>query len=293
VAGRTLKGASVADSPSAVSSFEGTDDQLLAAALGWKVTSWKRALEEALRHLPPNLAGRMLLEVGTGPHGLSLLFSRLGCRVVCADRRMDYTRESIAVHQRHGIHCLHFLTDARRLALRPRSFDMVVMKSVLGGIYSQAGREGVMATLGSVREVLRPGGAFIALEQLDGGIATRLGRRIRYPSRRWHYFRIQELDPGTPESLLRGFDAVQLMPVTLLSHNMEEWLPHRHPLVRAATRLDRVLEPLVPANWKHLVAIVATAPAAGMDGAPSASVNSESTATPSAFYARSTRTAMP
>jgi SAM-dependent methyltransferase len=249
--------------PTAASLLDRTDPELVAAAMGWKVASWTRALREALAHLPADLTGKAVLEVGGGAYGLNLLMARLGCRVVCTDRRLDFTREAIALHGRHGLACAHVMTDAKRLALRPASFDVVVMKSVLGGIYSQAGREGALECLAEVRRVMRPGGTLIALEQLLGDPLTRVLRRVRFPDRRWHYFTAQEFTLGAATSLMDGFDEVTWRAVTLSSHNAEDWLSHRNPLVRVAVALDQVVEPLVPRDWKHLIAVVARVGAAG------------------------------
>ena len=242
----------------AVTVLEATDPSLRAAGIGWKVASWTRALNEAFRHLPADLNGKTLAELGVGPAGLTLFLGALGCRVLCLDRRLDFSKESRELHRRHGVTCEHVLTDARRLTLPARSLDVVVMKSVLGGIHSEFGREGALACVASVRETLKPGGTLVALEQLKGDPLTRALRRVKYPTRRWHYFEVAEFTPGSPASLVEGFARVETRALTVTSHAAEDWLGHRSPLVRAAVGLDRLIEPLVPPNWRHLISVVAT-----------------------------------
>jgi SAM-dependent methyltransferase len=242
----------------AVTVLDATDEALRATGIGWKVASWSRAMREAFRHLPADLGGKTLAELGVGPAGLNLFLGGLRCRLLCLDRRLDFSTESRALHRRHGVACEHVLTDARRLTFPPASLDVVVMKSVLGGVHSEFGREGALACIASVRDVLKPDGVLIALEQLKGDPMTRWLRRIKYPTRRWHYFEVAEFTPGTSVSLLEGFARVETRALTVTSHSAEDWLGHRSPIVRAAVGLDRLIEPVVPPNWRHLISVVAT-----------------------------------
>jgi hypothetical protein len=245
--------------PNAAAVLDATDDRLRAAGIGWKVASWTRAMREAFQYFPGDLRGKTLVELGGGRSGLNLFLGSLGCRLLCFDRRLDFSKECRELHHRHGVTCEHVLSDARRLALPRASVDFVVMKSVLGGVYSEFGRDGALACVASVREVLKPGGAMIALEQLRGDPMTGWLRRVKYPSRRWHYFTIEEFTPGSPESLIEGFAQVRCKAMTVTSHSAEDWLGHRSPLVRGAVAMDQVIEPMVPPNWRHLISVVATA----------------------------------
>ena len=104
---------------------------------------------------------------------------------------------------------------------------------------------------------LRSGGICILMEQLKSDPVSRWLRDHKFPWRKWHYFSKRDFVSATKPALMDDFEQVEVKCVTLLTHTLEQWFPHRSALVRIAAVMDRLIERLVPANWKHLVAVIA------------------------------------
>ncbi len=227
-------------------------------AFDWKVASWSRLFKEMSLMIENKATDRRVLEIGANNGELSLYFSMLGCQVMCSDINATYVVRARQLHGTWGQHCAYFAADMRVLPLRSGSFDLVIMKSVLGGIYSRDGRDTACGSLTEIHRVLRKGGYCILLEQLEGDPLSRWFRSKRFPTRNWHYFRTGEFNTADASSLLQqGFEKVHVRCLTLLSHILEERLSSDTALVRMACALDRVLERIVADDWKHLIGVVA------------------------------------
>lgn len=236
------------------------EDQLKRLTFDWKVASWNRLFTEVLSSLNDDLTEKTVLEVGANKGGLSLFFSLRGCKVVCSDVRPDYVAVARRLHSAWIRRCAYLATDLRALPLRSGVVDLVVMKSVLGGVYASGGEEAVVAGLTEVHRVLRGGGSCLLLEQLEGDPLSRWLRSRVFPSRQWHYFSTDEfleMNGGVSAMFRGGFRQVQWRCGTFLSHVLEEKLPPEAKLVRLACVVDRLIERFIPDNWKHLIGVVA------------------------------------
>src|SRR5690348_12125044 len=101
-------------------------------AVGWDATTWSRAL----RYWDHMLGQSPLraLEIGARSGGLSLWLAWRGHDVVCSDYP-DVTDEARTLHGRHQVagRIVYQSLDATEIPLRDE-FDLVVFKSVLGGV---------------------------------------------------------------------------------------------------------------------------------------------------------------
>jgi cyclopropane fatty-acyl-phospholipid synthase-like methyltransferase len=158
--------------------MSGRDDLALERCLEWRPLDWapaaRAAIESARDLLVP---GASLLEVGFQTGMMALHFAnRFGVRVTGYDADPAAVGKANANAVRHGLsgsvefnHCRP--EETTRIA---GSFDVVFMKSVLVFARDPATYR---SWLEWVRSVLRPGGAFIALENGRGEVLTRLYRR--------------------------------------------------------------------------------------------------------------------
>ena len=185
----------------------------MADIVGWDVRTWSRAVECWERAVAEQEArlGRPLdvLEIGAGPGGPSLWLTLRGHRVVTSN--LDNT-ELLArpLHERYGVAERIDYRDLDVVAGLPYrdAFDVVVFKSVLGGL---GGDDPQLArrALAELRAALRPGGLLLWAENLRGTLLHRAARWAAYRIRRartWHYLALRRLR----ELLAGAFEDVEL-----------------------------------------------------------------------------------
>lgn len=181
-------------------------DDIVNAILEWDVHNWSRALHRWHRQIP-DLHGKQGLEIGARNGGLSLYMAWRGARVICSDLAPPGQRAR-DLHGRFSLQddIRYLAADATQLPFADRSLDLVMAKSVLGGIGSHGRREQQVAALAEIHRVLRPGGSFYLAENLLATpVHQYLRRRFVSWGRRWRYLEFSEL-----MSLLATFTEVDL-----------------------------------------------------------------------------------
>jgi ubiquinone/menaquinone biosynthesis C-methylase UbiE len=218
----------------------------------WDVASWSRALELWDARLP-TAKDLQALEVGARHGGLSLYLALHDFRVVCSDRGGP-SDKAHQLHARHGVadRVTYADADATRLPFADDEFDIVAFKSVLGGIGGANGAAGQQQALDEMWRVLRPGGLLLFAENTSASALHRVLRRTLVPwGARWRYASGVEL-----VNMLSQFVNVQTEYAgTLATFGRSE---RQREMLH---RVDRVLDPLVPARWKYIVIGAATKPA--------------------------------
>jgi SAM-dependent methyltransferase len=221
-------------------------DELLADVVGWDVGTWSTPVRFWERVVEPMGGPLDVLEVGAGPGGPSLWLALQGHRVVTSN--LD-NAEALArpLHERHGVvdRVEYRNLDVANLPYE-NQFDLVVFKSVLGGI-PHGGREQQRAAVAQLHKALKPGGRLIFAENLRGSPLHKLGRRLAYRRRGvpiWRYVTLGDL-----RAFLRDFREVQLEVTGVLAlFGTSE--PRRRSLAKADQRFwNRV----VPPSWHYVV----------------------------------------
>jgi SAM-dependent methyltransferase len=214
--------------------------------LGWDAANWSACL----RFWEPHLSGGHgdCLELGCGPGGISLWLALKGHRVVCS----DLIAPSQAIrdwHRRCGAaDCIRYETvDATNISCEAQ-FDIVVIKSVLGGIWAYKGLRGLRQSLRQIHTALKPGGKLLFAENLR---ATPLHMFCR------SYFLARDSAWKYPTAtmilrLLRDFSAVE--------YRLSGFLGTfgRSERQRAMlSYVDRVIVPVLPQRWRYIMSGVA------------------------------------
>lgn len=139
--------------------------------------------------------------------------------------------------------------DATRIPYES-AFDIVVFKSVLGGIGRDGAFERQRAAVASMYRALRPGGRLLFAENLRASPLHRsLRRRFTAWGSRWRYITIDEM-----REFLEPFASVRIA-----SAGFFATFGRSEPQRTALSVLDRVaFSAIVPPAWRYIVYGVAT-----------------------------------
>lgn len=195
----TRKYASV---PAARAGEYGVDD-----FVEWDVVNWAKALSFWKRQAGAMLPGADVLEVGCRDCGISLWPLSAGARhVVCTDLGGP-SQTAVDRHERYLVsgRVEHCDVDVTRMPFRDQ-FDVVIFKSVLGGIGGAGGSEGQRQAVAQMHAALRPGGVLLFAENMvSSPIHGLLRRRFVTWGDRWLYVDLPSL-----AAFLAPFERVEL-----------------------------------------------------------------------------------
>jgi SAM-dependent methyltransferase len=220
---------------------QGYSREQLRDCLQWDISTWKHGIYywDAIlerhrpggleRHPPGGLEVRppggpepQALELGARDGGLSLYLARKGMRVVCSDLQgpSQFARE---LHARHGVSGLvsYEAVNATDIPFEEGRFDVVVFKSILGGIGSSLNYGAIQAALGEMWRVLKPGGLLLFAENQRGSSFHQKARRLFVPwGKTWYYPSMAEL-----EELLAVFSRSEIRSYGFLSCVKKDFPP--------------------------------------------------------------------
>jgi len=182
-----------------------TSAETIRTAFAWDVTNWSRAMD--IWEQPLSQSGPLkALELGGREGGLSLLAASFGHHVVCSDLENP---ESIAHsgHEQAGVsdRITYQAIDATQIPYE-NAFDLILFKSILGGIGRDNHPEKQAQTIASIYRALKPGGYLLFAENLRGSAMHRQLRKTFQPwGNSWRYLTQDEL-----KSLLESFSKVKM-----------------------------------------------------------------------------------
>jgi len=202
--------------------MEYSRDQLT-AYLEWDIDTWGHALrywDEVLDGQP--VCYEKALELGARNGGLSLYLAEKGMRVACSDLNGPTPQAHELIGQHGFTDYVSFESvDATAIPYVDDSFDVVVFKSVLGGIGMACGLEGIRQAVREIHRVLKPGGLLLFAENLEGSRLHRQARRRFVPwGRSWLYPTM-----GQIKDLLAVFDESELRSYGFFSCFKKDFAP--------------------------------------------------------------------
>lgn len=167
--------------------------------IGWDIVNWSKSFDFWDTHLDIKDKGYQCLELGARQGGLSLWLALNNNQVICSD--VSYTDQqheldkTIALHKNHG--CENNITyesiDASNIPYE-NHFDLVVFKSVLGGVSIGSEKRLEQQAIDSIYNSLKPGGKVVFIENLEGSFLHMYARKkfVGWGSK-WHYLKLDEL----------------------------------------------------------------------------------------------------
>lgn len=164
----------------------------------WDVKAWSTALpfwEQKIKGIPTGKA----LELGGRQGGLSLWLATRGFNVICSDlSESEVTAKPL--HQKYQLTSISYADiDATAIPFQDH-FDVIVFKSIIGGIGRFGGMELQQQTFDSIYNALKPGGYLLFAENL---IASPLHQFLRKKFVKWgdtwRYVSLDELRIFTKE----------------------------------------------------------------------------------------------
>jgi ubiquinone/menaquinone biosynthesis C-methylase UbiE len=162
----------------------------------WDIRNWSKSLNYWLKESTLDLVNSTALEIGSRNGGLSLWLAKQGCKVTCSDVTgpSDKARH---LHQKHGIHHLveYRDIDATNIPYENEAFDIVVFKSVLGGIGYNNNKEAQCKAINEIYRVLKPGGELFFAENLVASpLHVMLRKYFTNWGSTWRYPTINEIE---------------------------------------------------------------------------------------------------
>ena len=174
------------------------DNRLVRLAFGWNYKSWSHAFKVSNFQLPNRLD--RILEIGASRHSIvSLIFDGLASEIVISyytdDQREGVEQYLASVRQRYHLKSKYVLEKIDATSVEG-SFDVVIMKSVLGGLFRQNSStiSDVTDFIGSlISRTVKPEGLLISI---DNGKSILESTLSRFGARKnqWRFFIKSELN---------------------------------------------------------------------------------------------------
>ena len=214
----------------------------------WDVHNWSQALDFWTAHVDLNTGKMECLELGGRQGGLSLWLASKGHKVVCSD--LDSPEEYASkLHSKYPFADLikYEAIDATRIPYE-NQFDLVVFKSILGGISRGGNHPRKQESVDQIYKALKPSGKLLFAETLEASSLHKYHRKkfIKWADD-WNYLKYSDL-----AHLFHEFENVKFQTVGFFgafgrSEGQRNFLG----------KIDSLLKPFLPKQKRYIVFVIA------------------------------------
>lgn len=168
--------------------------------LEWDYFAWGEALKFWNKLLPSDLSGMKVLELGGRDGGLSIFFAEKGANVTCSDVN-GVSEKAILKHKDLGLNNIDYkIINAVDIPYE-REFDIIVFKSVLGGVGYRNNTNAQKMALKECHKALKADGMLLFAENSTGSLLHRLLRKFFVKwANDWNYTSAEELNSMMSEA---------------------------------------------------------------------------------------------
>jgi SAM-dependent methyltransferase len=219
------------------------DKQLMRDIVQWDIQSWSKAIlfwDKKIDWSSVNTC----LELGAREGGLSLWLALKNKQVICSDIVISKEAEQLHLKYKVADKIEYETIDAAGIPYEDY-FDVIVFKSVLGGIGKNNNYRLQEQAVNEMYKALKPGGKLLFAENLRLSVLHDVIRKIfRQWGSKWRYVSLQEIN-----TLMKKFSTVDIATTGFLSvFGKNE--PQREILAAVD---EQLFNKLVPQRW-HCIA---------------------------------------
>jgi len=225
------------------------DFNTLTDIIEWDVLNWGELIynfDALLCTLPSNAK---ILAIGERNGGLSLWLALKGFHVICSDR-IEFSNYTYQLHEKYNVsHLITYKTlDILNLSESEDYYDLVIFKSVLGGVKSEYHNANTrdfqtrQNAINNIFKILKKGGYLYITENLEGNVLHKMGRYFFRKNKGWHYITISEL-----KLLFKRFELVEIKTFgvfyTIFKNNK---------INKMFYNINKFVNNLLPSNYKYI-----------------------------------------
>lgn len=220
--------------------------EIIKQVFGWDVINWSKAIQFWEEHVSISDKEYECLELGSSYGGLSLWLALNKNNVLCTDINGP-EKAAGEIHKKY--HCESRITydalDATNIPYE-NHFDLVIFKSILGGISSNNQNQNKAKTINEIYKALKPGGRLLFAENLESTILHKILRN-RYGTSWWNYLKINEVD-----EIFTSYSKISYTTAGFLG-----CFGRNEKQRNLLGKVDRVIEKMIPKKSRYILIGVA------------------------------------
>jgi hypothetical protein len=171
--------------------------ELVEDCCGWNKKTWADAIEFAISALPNDLRGKQILEIGASDRStVAPIFAARGAQVFCSYylKPPGFIENAQLKYIRTKYHLGEIPTLETSISEVAGRFDVIIMKSVLGGIFRNDDYNGIGVTIHKLlRDNVSEGGVILTVDNGYIGPFHKLRRYRGTGGNSWSYLERDKL----------------------------------------------------------------------------------------------------